>query len=125
MRLMWADHFITFIWHRGSSQPTDTRRESTPQSWFGVDAEANRASQFALSKHAVLLERGGGSIACFVRIARCVAAATLLAGIVGCADERTISPNDPAYNASGAPGNLTGVFSTGPRPYEPLGTDSP
>jgi hypothetical protein len=49
----------------------------------------------------------------------------VLALLAGCATVQAISPNDPAYNDSGAPGSATVPFGNGPRPYRPLGPEGP
>jgi hypothetical protein len=55
----------------------------------------------------------------------CVIAASVTVGLLaGCANVQTISPNDPAYNYSGAPRAGQEQYSNGPRPYKPLGGQS-
>lgn len=58
-----------------------------------------------------------------VVIARCAIIVTIGAGMAGCADRTVISPDDPAYNAMGAPGNQAGTDPKAPTPYHPLGND--
>ncbi len=50
-----------------------------------------------------------------------------LALLAGCAELHvsTVSPNDPAYNETGAPGAANFVPGNGPRPYRPLGPAGP
>ena len=50
-----------------------------------------------------------------------VIAIAIIAG--SCTDQRTVSPNEPGYNASGAPGKAAGYSSNGPRPCRALGDE--
>lgn len=51
--------------------------------------------------------------------------AVLLPVATGACTDRKLDPSDPGYNASGAPGAQTGGAPNGPRPYRPLGDESP
>ena len=52
-----------------------------------------------------------------------LAAGVALGLLAGCADVRTISPNDPEYYYTGAPSTWAKRYAPGERPYRPLGGD--
>ncbi len=52
---------------------------------------------------------------------RLLPAGLALALLAGCSGATVISPNDPEYYATGAPGTPTLHYAPGERPYKPLG----
>ena len=59
----------------------------------------------------------------FFRIIPASAAVALVLAVAGCDSATIISPNDPAYGASGAPGGGSHFYKNR-GPYKPLGDES-